>query len=386
MMLMSGYDYTVLYCTVDGRALAQSPIEVDWEPALEWARFTALRENSVPRPDATEQPGVDPAWHPEVGEPYVAGFSVRVPDLARPVTFTNTYFAKYAHAGSMVLVEQGRLQAGDKFLYLVFASPRERQASEPGRVRFRAAQATRVRPSAALLAEFLAAAEPAGVHNANDLPVFFPGRVLDEVTQIYRERHDTETGGVLVGCLHRNLDGQLFLEVTAQVPALHTDASATHLTFTAETWKAVRAAITLRNREELWVGWWHTHPIRSWTSEHGAASHGESGPAVSGGFFSPQDAALHRAAFVTAHSVALVVSDLGPELETYSLFGWREGAVVSRGFHILRREVGASPPGPGSKGGRTIVQREQGALPARPWAVRSHLAPVQGHRSHHGHS
>jgi hypothetical protein len=359
-MLTSAYDYTVLFCAEDGKALAQSPIEVDWQPAIESVRLTALCENA---PSALggdgAHPVVAPEWHPEVGEPYIKGFSVKVPELGRSVGFTNTYFAKYAQAGSAALVEQGKLKLGDKFLYLVLALPRSEQPSEPSRVHFRAAEPVPVHAPNASLASFLAAAEPTGIHHAGDMPVFVPRQLLDEVTEIYRQKCDTETGGVLVGGLRRSDDGQIFLEVTAQIPAQHTEAGATHLTFTGETWKAVRAAIAIRNRGELWVGWWHTHPVRSWTSEEGEASATSNTPVLSGGFFSAQDSALHRAAFVGAYSVALVVSDLGPKCETYSLFGWRAGVVVSRGFHILEREVATVKGGAGQDRARTELARRE---------------------------
>jgi hypothetical protein len=83
--------------------------------------------------------------------------------------------------------------------------------------------------------------------------------------------------------------------------------------------------------------------VRSWASGSGEDAPEGSTQPLSGSFFSIHDAAVHRAAFVGAHCVALVVSDLGPERETFSLFGWREGAVASRGYHILEDAAPASP-------------------------------------------
>jgi hypothetical protein len=44
---------------------------------------------------------------------------------------------------------------------------------------------------------------------------------------------------------------------------------------------------------------------------------------------------MHRAIFPRAFHVALLVSDHGREPFDVSLFGWRHGMVVSRGFDVL---------------------------------------------------
>ncbi len=287
-MLKRDHDYTLLLCTEDGTVLSHSVVDVDWQPAIEWARLAALREAAPSLEPAGGEAGIEPEWSSEVGEPYISGFCVTDPQGARCVSFSNGYFAKYVRAGSAGLVEQGKLRAGDLFRYLILALPRQEQVLEPARIRFRSSEPTAIEISPASLAEFLAHATPSGTHQACDPPVFLPRQVLDEVTAIYRRNTDAETGGVFVGGLRRDdADGQIFLEVTAQIPALHTNADATRLTFTAETWRAVRAALALRRRGEIWVGWWHTHPVRSWTraGEEQSPAGGEAG-SVWGGFFS----------------------------------------------------------------------------------------------------
>jgi proteasome lid subunit RPN8/RPN11 len=166
--------------------------------------------------------------------------------------------------------------------------------------------------------------------------VFLPRRVLDEAVASARRAGDVETGGVLVGRLRR--DGAsappgLFVEITAQVPAPHTRAESTRLTFTAETWAAVQAAITLRRRGEVMLGWWHSHPdfcrLRHCPEERRAACPGAAP------FFSPEDVHLHATCFPSAYQVALLVSDSTPDGMTWSLFGWAQGMVTARGFHVV---------------------------------------------------
>ena len=56
-------------------------------------------------------------------------------------------------------------------------------------------------------------------------------------------------------------------------------------------------------------------------------------------FFSVEDVHLHATCFPSAHQVALLVSDsTAAGGLTSSMFGWFQGQVVPRGFHVLRRE------------------------------------------------
>jgi hypothetical protein len=78
-------------------------------------------------------------------------------------------------------------------------------------------------------------------------------------------------------------------------------------------------------------GWWHYHPdfCRKCPEET------RSQCAISRPFFSADDLQLHHAVFPRAFHVALLVSDHGEEAMDVSLFGWRHGMVVSRGFNVL---------------------------------------------------
>jgi hypothetical protein len=53
--------------------------------------------------------------------------------------------------------------------------------------------------------------------------------------------------------------------------------------------------------------------------------------------------ALHRAVFPRAYSVALVISDGCEDAgrPIWRLFGWRQGMLMARGFHVL---LPAAPP------------------------------------------
>ena len=168
-----------------------------------------------------------------------------------------------------------------------------------------------------------------------DVAVFVQEFILDEIRGLMARAGAVETGGVLIGHLHRDDErNDVFLEIAAQIPARFTQQELTSLTFTPETWSDVDAAVALRGRDEIHVGWWHSHPAREWCKNCPAENR-----AVckrSGEFFSSDDAALHRTIFPRAYSVGLVVSDSYASGLTFPMFGWKNGQIATRGFHVLR--------------------------------------------------
>jgi len=174
-----------------------------------------------------------------------------------------------------------------------------------------------------------------GRRHESDLRVFLPGAVLRETMLASREAGSSEIGGILIGNFFRDPESrELYLEVTAQIPARHAGSSLTRLTFTPETWTAVQAAIDLRRRGETWLGWWHSHSFMKKVCDtcekkgKGCSSHAA--------FLSEQDLHLHRTVFSGAHHLALVLSDSPCSGFIWALFGWREGMVTLRGFDIVR--------------------------------------------------
>jgi proteasome lid subunit RPN8/RPN11 len=337
-MPFDDYSYFVELYSPQGSTLGRAPIVVDWEPAREWTVFSALREgrhSSLPALGATL---VHPRWHEELGEPYMAGFRVAVENNGGAefcVDFHNAYFKKLAEAASLQLVEQGTMSLGDSFLYSVLAcrSPQAERREEAA-----ARTAREIPPHLPIesddMAGYLRLAVPFNSPTDGDIPVFVPQQVLAEIAALSREAGPTESGGVLIGHLHRDSSGGgIFLVVTAQIPARHSLAGAASLTFTAESWSAARDAIRLRGAEEIMVGWFHSHPVRDWCKKCPAEKRTNCTTFES--YFSPQDEALHRTVFSRAWCVALLVSEMPERSAAISLFGWREGLIESRGFHAI---------------------------------------------------
>ncbi len=341
--------YAVRFYREDGTEIRQTALEVDWEPAREQLAWDALRADASAA--LLHEPlVVEPIWDEKVGEPVVRGFRMRAAGDERIVErdFPAAYFKEQVRQTSARLVKSGELKDGEVFRYQVCAY---RQPTTPDAARLSVRQGDAVASSPAgfhveevscpppidtrTMEMFLDAAYPHGPTEQDDFPVFIPQPVLDEITVSTVEAGAVESGGVLLGYLHRDPDraGVVFVEVTAQVPAAHTRAEATKLTFTAETWAAADAAIRLRGRSELMVGWHHSHPQKFWCRDC-APERRAVCPLQQGAFFSTSDCAVHRTAFPQAYSPALLANHTEQGVE-YALFGWRLGVIAPRGFYVL---------------------------------------------------
>jgi hypothetical protein len=285
-------------------------------------------------------------WHGRAGAPWVAGFRVSVPaggedPVVREVP--TAYVRPFAHAASARLAEQGRLRAGDELRWVVSAFPIDAgvdAAEEPARPRdgFTVEEVVEaLAVGETPLAELFERAQLAGAGDPGaGVPVFVPRGVLDEIEALALAAGDVETGGVLIGRLHRDTGatpGDLFMEVTAQLPAEHAVSRATRLTFTPATWAAAAAALALRKRGELVAGWWHAHP--AFCVVRGCPPERRRDCALSRAFFSSEDVHLHATCFGAAHHVALLLSDGVSDARRWTLYGWSHGMVAERDFHVL---------------------------------------------------
>ncbi len=158
-----------------------------------------------------------------------------------------------------------------------------------------------------------------------------------ETAALMRTAGASETGGVLLGHLRRDPDSGVFAEVTGQAPATLAQSGLTSLGFTPEAWTAIRAEIAGRANNEIWLGWWHSHPVRHWQERKTEEASG------TGRFFSVSDCSVHRTVFSAAYNIGLVVSDTptrhGDWSVGWNVFGWRRGLIVERGFAVTRKNA-----------------------------------------------
>jgi proteasome lid subunit RPN8/RPN11 len=336
------YQYAISFFRDDGSALAQIPVTPDWGPALEWLQFEGMRAGLLPAVTAAARGTVEPVWHPQIGQPCIAG--VRAVASARDRTLSReiprSYFRALASQAANDLVHKGVLTQGEVFRYSVNAYPAPQPPAREGTaVDFAVEEVLAPLPlEEAPLESFFSGAVPAGSAAVDgDVPVFISEPVLDELTRLARQAGDCETGGVLVGTLRRDSSvPEIFVEIAAQIAATHTESSSTKLTFTAETWAAVRAAIALRKRSELMIGWWHYHPdfcrLKNCPVERRRTC------TLSSAFFSAEDVHLHRTCFPRAYQVAVLISDSTAEGLTQAMYGWRQGMVAERGMYVVERQ------------------------------------------------
>jgi hypothetical protein len=327
------------------RPLASVPIEPDWGPALECVRFAASRRSEAEILVLERDDGIiEPVWHSTAGPPYVKALRAVVArggQDAVTMEIPLSYFGQQAQAIGADLVKSRKLSQGEPFLYVVCAYPRESARVEAA-TKFSVEAATEPLPMAlGSLDDYFARGTKYDAFVEEDMPVFVPQSVIHEAVALTHEAGAAETGGVLIGHLYRDARRlEIFAEVTAQIPARHAEQELTRLTFTADTWADVNAALALRGLDELYLGWWHSHPARQWCKD--CPIENRKRCKLSGEFFSAQDVALHRCVFPRAYSVALVISDSYATGLTWPMFGWRNGVVLQRGFHVLDAQGNAA--------------------------------------------
>jgi hypothetical protein len=343
MTLSFPFRFAVVIFREDRSSLGTVPIQRDWEPVHEWTRFYFQRKGELAL-DGNASASVLPLWEQTQGEPYCRGFRVQIEQPDRPAVasdFPMTQFRDCASAIASRFVAQNKLREGEYFSYLVVAHPAPQEPLPSGGLTVSNASPGLPAQDAAL-ETFLVRANPSGVLQSGDMPVFVSRRVLDEAAERTHAEEGSETGGILIGKLWRDAAaGEIFAEVTAQIPAEYTSGSNVKLTFTPQTWAAADAALRLRRRGEIYLGYWHSHPVRVWCKDKACTPEAQQTCRLGKDFFSADDEAVMRAAFPRAYSIAIVANDTAFTDLTFSMFGNREGITQPRGFYVLQEDTRA---------------------------------------------
>jgi len=257
------------------------------------------------------------------------------------------FLDKVATAASAPLVNQGLLKDGEVFEYRVTAfpaPPSNGSPQKPARMTIKEVPVP-LEATPASLSDFAGRSIESGLSDPQDMRVFIPQHVLAEAEALTRQSPEIEIASILIGHLHRDIDtADLFLEVTAQIPARNAQGSAMKVTLGPDTYQAVQNAITLRRAGEQYIGWLHSHPTSTWCNPKCPAEARANCP-LQRVFFSGDDCDVHRTLFVKAYNVALLITMTDAGL-SHALFSWRNGLIVQRGFHILdpqQTEPAATP-------------------------------------------
>jgi proteasome lid subunit RPN8/RPN11 len=341
MQLNVPYRFAIAMFREDGAEVGTVLAKRDWEPVADWTRFYYQRRGALPLAESGSA-SILPLWERTLGEPYCRGYCVQIEQPDRqPVTsdFPNTHFRDFASSAASVYVEQKKLRAGEYYTYMVLAHPAQPGGAAAGGLSVIDASPSLPAHDGSLEA-FLAKATPSGVIDRADMPVFVRNQVLEDASALTHQHQGTEVGGILIGKLWRDeAVGEIFAEITAQITAEHTMGTNVKLTFTADTWAAADAALRLRNRGEIPLGFVHSHPVREWCSGKACTLEAQKTCHLAKDFFSEDDEAVMRAAFPRAYSVAIVANDTAFAELTFSMFGNREGLTKPRGFYFMEGDT-----------------------------------------------
>jgi len=335
-MLTFPYRFSITLLGEDGTILGTVAAECDWEPIHEWTRLHFQRRGLLSARVEDENASILPLWEPASGQPLCRGLRLQIEQPGWPPVasdFPNTLFKDRAGALASVLVEQNKLRAGDVCSYIVAAHPAG-EIREAGRLVVKDSS-----PSLPLqdgsIDEFLVRANPFGILDVEDIPVFVASSVLKEAAEQTRQQQGTETGGILIGRLWCDARAaEIFAEVSAQIPAECTSGTSVRLTFTPETWTAAAATLRSRGRGEVFLGYWHSHPVREWCIGKSCTAEAQKSCVYARDFFSADDKAVMRTAFPRAWCVAIVANDTAFGL-SFSMFGNRRGTTQARGFYVF---------------------------------------------------
>jgi proteasome lid subunit RPN8/RPN11 len=309
------------------RPILAAHVEPDLAPAVEYARWEAVRHQGHPAGAPPGEATFEPLYHDSAGDPYLKG--IRVAVAGRPSLLPAAYFQSLAHELTAACVQCGTLQPGDKYRYLVAAVQAQPEiAGSDGALGLEVAEeAMPIETREARLGDFIKRATPFELaENDDSMPVFIRRQVLDDALGQARGS-PVEIGALLAGHLWNDPAGpETWAEITALLPVRHTEATTVRLSFTPATWATARNELARRGKEEIPLGWFHSHP-------------GVSGDAGREGyersFFSGQDRHVHRNVFWRGYNLALVMTELADGQWQASAWGWQFGVILRRGFYVL---------------------------------------------------
>lgn len=104
----------------------------------------------------------------------------------------------------------------------------------------------------------LADDKPAGGGASPSVRIVIDSTVRRQIVEFALTDTGRELGGVLLGAVSR--DGEPAVQITAMIPARHTDAGSASVTFTHETWQDILAIKDRAFAQLKILGWFHTHP------------------------------------------------------------------------------------------------------------------------------
>lgn len=155
--------------------------------------------------------------------------------------------------------------------------------------------------------------EAMGTIKPDDMHIYMPQRVLQEIIEYSKSRLDVEVGGMLAGhhCIYR---GVHWIDIKGYIRASRAIQNPASLRFTPEALAEAERERDARFPDQIFVGWHHTHPGY-------------------GIFLSGTDMFNHRSYFNLPWMVALVVD---PRADEMGFFQYKGSHLMSCGFYFTR--------------------------------------------------
>ena len=156
-----------------------------------------------------------------------------------------------------------------------------------------------------------------GEFEADDVKVYIKQNVYKALEKYAAEDTSTERGTILIGDYCEEL-GKIHVVISDYIEARYTDASASTLTFTHETWDYVHKQHSERFEQKKIIGWQHTHPNY-------------------GIFLSNYDLFIQENFFDLPFQIAYVID---PIQNLRGFFQWKDGKIEKLKGYYVYDEVG----------------------------------------------
>ena len=254
-------------------------------------------------------------------------------------TFDIHYFSAQASRRRAVLRSEGRLGAEDQLLFQLSAYLEDQAPLPKAQSQIEMGSDTVCLELEESRREDFGASESWDAPNGSDLPVLIARSVLEDAVEEARAAPEREIAGLLLGHVYHDPGrSEVFVLVSGLASAEGTtEASATSVTLTGESFQQAREMIALRGRAESVVGWMHSHPMR-FCEACPLPTPPECIQKIL--FFSSDDTQLHETTFPQPFHVGLLAA-VEPRLDTVlghlpvRLFGWQDGVLDKRGFGVV---------------------------------------------------
>lgn len=146
----------------------------------------------------------------------------------------------------------------------------------------------------------------------DDVKIYIKQNVYSSLEKYSHADVQHERGTILIGNYHQEL-GKMHIVITDFIEAKYTDASASTLTFTHETWDYVSKEHEGKYPDKKIIGWQHTHPNY-------------------GVFLSNYDVFIHENFFNLPFQVAYVID---PVQNIRGFFQWKNGKIEKiKGYFV----------------------------------------------------